>query len=170
MTRDFDEADRIRTELQAGGIQVNDAAKTWSSRDGRSGEIPIGGGFSRGDRKLEDGSIEWANTIYVAGLPPSANQDAIADFFGQLGPIKKSKKRGKEGEPTIHVYIDKRTQRPKGDCTVSFEEAETANAAIKWYDGKCFGSHTNTKLSISIAKRPGEGNWGGKGKGGGKGY
>eukprot|EP00964_Phaeocystis_antarctica_P003039 scaffold1621_cov54-Phaeocystis_antarctica.AAC.1 len=35
--------------------------------------------------------------------------------------------------------MDKRTQRPKGDCTVSFDESETAKAAIKWYDGKCFG-------------------------------
>ena len=35
--------------------------------------------------------------------------------------------------------MDKRTGRPKGDCTVSFEESETARAAIKWYDGKCFG-------------------------------
>ena len=74
MTRDFDKADEIRTELQAGGITVNDQAKTWSSRDGRSGDIPTGGGFSRGDRKLEDGNIEWANTIYVAGLPPQARE------------------------------------------------------------------------------------------------
>ena len=66
-------------------------------------------------------------------------EEQIADFFGQLGPIKKSKKRGKEGDPTIHLYMDKRTQRPKGDCTVSFDESETAKAAIKWYDGKCFG-------------------------------
>ena len=58
--------------LRPAGISVNDAAKTWSSRDGRSGDIPQGGGFSRGDRKLEDGSIEWANTIYVAGLPAQA--------------------------------------------------------------------------------------------------
>ena len=74
MTRDFDRADEIRAQLQAGGITVNDQAKTWSSRDGRSGEIPTGGGFSRGDRKLEDGTIEWANTIYVAGLPPQARE------------------------------------------------------------------------------------------------
>ena len=135
-------------------------------------------------------------------------EEQIAEFFGQLGPIKKSKKRGKEGDPTIHMYMDKRTGRPKGDCTVSFEESETARAAIKWYDGKCFGvrracsrarraapsasrapapprtaphrptrhppprqNYTNTKLSISIAKRPDGANFGkGGGKGGGKGY
>lgn len=74
-------------------------------------------------------------------------EEQIADFFGQLGPIKKSKKRGKEGDPTIHLYMDKRTQRPKGDCTVSFDESETAKAAIKWYDGKCFGvSHAAPRL------------------------
>ena len=134
----------------------------------RSGDIPQGGGFSRGDRKLEDGSIEWANTIYVGGLPTNASVTEICDFFGQLGPIKKSKKRGKEGEPTVHMYLDKRTQRPKGDCTISFEEPETAQAAIRWYDGKSFAGYSSTKLSISIAKRPGSGMWngGGKGKGG----
>ena len=39
------------------------------------------------------------------------------------------------GEPTVHIYKDKRTGQPKGDATVSYEEAETAQAAVKWFDG-----------------------------------
>ena len=81
-------------------------------------------------------------------------EEQIAEFFGQLGPIKKSKKRGKEGDPTIHLYMDKRTGRPKGDCTVSFEESETARAAIKWYDGKCFGVRRACSRARRAAPRP----------------
>lgn len=84
MARDFDEADRLRDQLRAAGITVDDKAKTWSSADGRSGEIAGGGGFARGDRKLEDGSMSWENTIYVAGLPHGVTLDEIAQFFGQV--------------------------------------------------------------------------------------
>jgi hypothetical protein len=154
MSRDFDEADRVRDQLQAAGVTVDDKAKTWSCRDGRSGDIPSGGGFARGDRKLDDGSMSWENTIYVAGLPTSVTVEEVADFFGQIGTIKKSKKSYNQGEPTIHIYKDKRTGRPKGDCTVSFDEAETAQSAIKWYDGASFQGHAGSKLSVSIARRP----------------
>ena len=58
--------------------------------------------------------------------------DDVISFFGQIGAIKKSKKNYNRGEPTIHLYKDKRTGRPKGDGTISFEEPETAQSAIKW--------------------------------------
>ena len=70
MSRDFEEADKIRDQLQAAGIRVDDRAKQWTCTDGRSGDIPSGGGFSRGDKIQPDGSMSWANTIYVSGLPP----------------------------------------------------------------------------------------------------
>ena len=164
-TRDFDEADRIRSQLEGHGVRVDDKAKTWSCSDGRSGEILGGGGFARGDKKLADGSMSWENTIYVAGLPPEVGVDEIASFFGQLGPIKKSKKSYSQGEPTIHIYKDKRTGRPKGDATVSFEDVETAQSAVKWYDGGTFQGFPGSKLHVSIAKRPAMPT----GKGGGKG-
>lgn len=168
MTRQFDEADRVRDELIANGITIDDRTRTWTARDGRSGEMPLGGGFARGDKKTEDGSLTWENTIYVAGLPTDVTSEEIADFFGRLGQIKKSKKNFNLGEPTIHIYRDKRTGRPKGDCTVSYEETETAQSAIKWYDGATFMNRPGSKMSISIAKRPTADRFGkgGKGKGG----
>ena len=84
------------------------------------------------------------------------------------GPIKKSKKSHNQGEPTIHIYKDKRTGRAKGDATVSYEDVETAQSAVKWYDGAAFVGFPGTKMQVSIAKRPQAGNWAGKG-GGGKG-
>ena len=53
-----------------------------------------------GDKTLEDGSLSWENTIYVQGLPASARMHEIAEFFGGIGPIKKSKKSHNQGEPT----------------------------------------------------------------------
>lgn len=88
----------------------------------------------------------------------------------QLGPIKKSKKNFNMGEPTIHIYKDKRTGRSKGDATVSYEDVETAQSAVKWYDGAPFKNQDGKKLSVSIARRPAMSKGGGKGgKGGGKG-
>ena len=63
---------------------------------------------------------------------------------------------GPPGEPTIHLYKDKRTGQPKGDGTISsppspaptvpepagtisYEEPSTARAAIDWSGGKPFG-------------------------------
>lgn len=168
MTRNFEEADRIRDELRNAGVSVDDKARTWTASDGRSGVIPSGGGFARGDRQLDDGSIQWANTIYVSNLPSDVAVEDIAEFFSQIGPIKKSKKSHNFGEPTIHIYKDKRTNRPKGDATISFEDSGTAQSAIKWFDGAPFQNRPGSKLSVSIATRPSAGGWGG-GKGGGKG-
>ena len=170
MCRDFDKADELRDELKNAGINVDDRAKVWTSSDGRSGEIPEGGGFARGDKKLEDGSLSWENTIYVAGLPDNVTTADLVSFFGQIGAIKKSKKNYNQGEPTIHLYKDKRTGRCKGDGTISYEEPDTAKAAIKWFDGNPFMNRPGTKLSVSIAQRPSGDRFGkGKGKGGGKG-
>ena len=44
--------------------------------------------------------------------------------------------------------------RPKGDATISYEEAETAQAAIRWFHGNPYMRDKSTKLSVSIATRP----------------
>jgi len=122
-----------------------------------------GGGGGGGD----DGSLDWKNTIYVSGLPDNITADSVNEFFSQLGPIKKSKKRHNTGDPVIHIYKNKATGRAKGDCTVSYQEEETAQAAIEWYNGAEFGT-TGKKMSVSIATRPAAGGWasgGGKGRG-----
>jgi hypothetical protein len=54
------------------------------------------------------------------------------------------------------------------DLLIRYDEPETATAAVKWFDGTKF-ERSGGRLSVSIAKRPAEGNWGkGKGKGKGK--
>lgn len=34
------------------------------------------------------------------------------------------------------MYLDKATGRPKGEATVTYDDAHTANSAIEWFDGK----------------------------------
>ena len=54
------------------------------------------------------------------------------------------------------------------DLLIRSDEPETATAAVTWFDGPKF-ERSGGRLSVSIAKRPAEGNWGkGKGKGKGK--
>jgi len=154
-TRDFDEADRVRDQLRSYGVNLDDKSRTWSTSDGRTGKMESGGGFARGDKQNTDGSMSWENTIYIQGLPTNAREHDVADFFGTIGPIKKSKKSHNMGEPTVHIYKDKRTGAPKGDATVSYEDAETAQSAIKWFDGVEFQNRKNVpKMKISIATRP----------------
>jgi len=45
-------------------------------------------------------------------------------------------KRTREKEPKIWVYTDKTTGKPKGDATVSYEDAQSAVAAVKWFNGR----------------------------------
>ena len=76
----------------------------------------------------------------------------------------------------LHIYKNKQTGRPKGDATISYEEAETAQAAIRWFHGNPYMRDKSTKLSVSIATRPsadrlpamGRGRGGGGGGGGGR--
>ena len=39
--REFDEADRVRDQLKARGVSIDDRARTWSTADGRSGRKKI---------------------------------------------------------------------------------------------------------------------------------
>ena len=46
----------------------------------------------------------------------------------------------KTQKPKIWMYRDKASGRSKGECTVTFDDAFTAKAAIDWFDGKEFMS------------------------------
>lgn len=42
------------------------------------------------------------------------------------------------GLPKVWIYKDKNTGVPKGEATITFDDPETAKAAINWFDGRCF--------------------------------
>ena len=38
--------------------------------------------------------------------------------------------------PRIWIYKDKMTGQPKGEATVTYDDAQTADSAIQWFNGK----------------------------------
>lgn len=84
--------------------------------------------------------------------------------------------------PKIWLYKDKATGDGKGEATVTYDDQNAAESAIKWFDGKNFKGYN---IKVSIAQRtnrrpmdgggrggPGRGSWGRGGggeRGGGRG-
>lgn len=42
------------------------------------------------------------------------------------------------GKPKVWIYKDKNTGRPKGEATITYDDCETAKAAINWFNGMKF--------------------------------
>lgn len=57
----------------------------------------------------------------------------------------------------INIYTDKGTGRPKGECTVSFDDPPSAKAAIDWFDGKTTVAALN--VSLLMTHTAGAPNW-----------
>lgn len=87
------------------------------------------------------------NTIYITGLTENATLPEVADFFKHSGIIRINKRTGL---PAINIYTDKDSGKPKGDCTLSYDEPPCAKAAVEWFDGKDF---QGKKLKVSMARR-----------------
>ncbi|KAF6390340.1 hypothetical protein mRhiFer1_007910 [Rhinolophus ferrumequinum] len=56
----------------------------------------------------------------------------------------------RSGQSTIHMYLNKKTGKPKGDAPVSYEDPLTAKAAVEWFDRKDF---QGSKLKVSLARK-----------------
>lgn len=63
--------------------------------------------------------IKWANHFYLTCPTLCAQTDK------------------KTNTPKVWIYKDKNTNLPKGEATVTFDDPDTAKAAIDWFDGKC---------------------------------
>uniref|UniRef100_A0A915HNR2 RRM domain-containing protein n=1 Tax=Romanomermis culicivorax TaxID=13658 RepID=A0A915HNR2_ROMCU len=102
------------------------------------------GGRGGGDEE----ATEQADTIFVSGLPEMADEDCINQFFSECAEIKSDT----NGCPKIHIYKDKMNNNAsKGEATVTFQDAQSAQAAITRYNGTYFPG-SNNPLQISIAK------------------
>jgi len=56
-------------------VRMDDRARTWTTPWGVSGKMDGAGGASRGDRKLDDGSLSWENTVYISGARTLGSSD-----------------------------------------------------------------------------------------------
>jgi RNA-binding protein FUS len=116
--------------------------------------------------------VVQVDTIFVSGMNPELTEDEIAQHFGSIGVIKMDKKTQKR---KIWLYKDKQTGMSKGEATVTYDDANAAQSAISWFDGKEFGG-TQIKVQLATKKdnwssgRGGGGGGRGMGRGGGGGF
>eukprot|EP00462_Mataza_sp_D1_P026214 CAMPEP_0175142306 /NCGR_PEP_ID=MMETSP0087-20121206/12712_1 /TAXON_ID=136419 /ORGANISM="Unknown Unknown, Strain D1" /LENGTH=161 /DNA_ID=CAMNT_0016426067 /DNA_START=39 /DNA_END=521 /DNA_ORIENTATION=+ len=130
-----------------------------------------GGGYGGSSSSSSDDNSE-VDTVYVEGLQPQCTEQDLIKFFGSIGILKKKKKKGERVKTeVIWLYKNKQTGQNKGDGTVSYEDPESARAAVKWFNEKEFMGNT-IKVSLSTWKKEapvGGFRGGGGGYGGGRG-
>ncbi|XP_052799798.1 RNA-binding protein cabeza-like [Mya arenaria] len=117
-----------------------------------------GGGGWGGDRELQ----ETPDTVFVSGLSQDIVEEDLIALFGSIGIIKIDKKTNK---PKLWIYKDKNTGLPKGEATVTYDDPETAKAAINWFNDKDFQGNI---IKVQIAQRKVNTQFSG-GRGGGRG-
>ncbi|CAI5518671.1 unnamed protein product [Closterium sp. Naga37s-1] len=81
--------------------------------------IPEGGGGGGGGGGGVGGAPPPTSTIYVANLPPGADEELLAEHFGTIGLIKRDKRTGRA---KVWLYRDKESTALKGDATVTYED------------------------------------------------
>jgi RNA-binding protein FUS len=105
------------------------------------------------------------DTVYITNLPSSITEAGLVSHFGQIGVIKLDKKTQKK---KVWVYMDKSTNTPKGDATVTYDDPHTGEAAVDWFNGKEFLGNV-IKVEMATQKAWNTGGPGGRGGGGGYG-
>lgn len=72
-------------------------------------------------------------------------------------------------KPKIWMYKDKETGDPKGEATVTYEDANAAQSAIGWFDNKEFNGSL-VKVSLAQRYNTWQNKGGSRGGGGGGGF
>ncbi|CAO0797594.1 unnamed protein product [Mucor circinelloides] len=122
----------------------------------------------------ESGIHRIEDTVYISNLPQDVTEEKLIEHFGSIGIIKTDKKLRK---PKIWIYVDKTTNLPKGDATLTYDDPPSADAAIEWFGGKEFMGNiiqvTKAERKMTIPPERGSGGGGydrrGGGGGGGRG-
>ncbi len=72
--------------------------------------------------------------------------------FAVLARPPEQKRGYKDQWPfSVRIYKDDATGKPKGDCIIKYEEATSAHAALKWFDGIDF---KGGKIGVVMAAKP----------------
>jgi hypothetical protein len=89
----------------------------------------IGHDYKNCPNKKAKGDV--SDTIYISGLPSSINDRDLVAFFGSIGIVAKDKKTGGD---KVKIYTDAGGV-PKGDALLSYEDSNSAPAAVSWFNG-----------------------------------
>ena len=138
-------------------------------RGGRGGP-PRGGGRGRFQKaNPDDPRVNSTVQVFVEGLPLDSKIPDLLQYFSSVGPVKVDRLTKK---PRIWLYHDKVTNRPTGECTITYKDSETQVSALQTYDGQYFNGHpirvTPSIVKSHMAKPPPkpEGGFRGRGRGG----
>ncbi|KAI9354321.1 hypothetical protein DFJ73DRAFT_827395 [Zopfochytrium polystomum] len=117
------------------------------------------GGLGRVEQRSKSSPTE---IVFVANLPFSATEDALAEFFGEHGTVVSTR-----------IPTDRESGRPKGFAHVTFASVGDAKAALEALNGADFGGRT-IRLDFSSPRDRssggGGGGFGGAGRGGRGGF
>lgn len=92
---------------------------------------------------------DTSDCIYVNGLPQGTQKSDISNHFCRAGTILVTK-----GVQRIFVFMDKQ-KVPTGDCTVTYENSESAARAIEMFNAKDFnGSLIQVTPATPEQKQP----------------
>jgi RNA-binding protein FUS len=92
----------------------------------------------------------------------------MEDFFSKIGYIKFD---NKAGQPKIWIYKDKATGLPKGDATLTWDDEETAERSLEWFNGVEFlGQKIKVEMADYYDWMAKKGGQRGRGRGRGGGY
>ncbi|WP_411016111.1 hypothetical protein, partial [Salmonella sp. s51884] len=118
-------------------------------RPGRGGGFksfdrdPMGGGE---DNDGEPEKMVLEDTIFVSGLPKSAGEEQLVEFFGAIGIIKIDKRRN---APKVWIYKQPNGDS-KGEATITYDDTQAAKSAIDWFNGKDFQKNI---IKVQLATR-----------------
>ncbi|XP_076452924.1 uncharacterized protein LOC143288393 isoform X5 [Babylonia areolata] len=155
--------------VEMGDMAVVVVAETMGDRSGGGGGGGYGGKSDRGGGGGSGGYGGGADmeiqqdTIFVSGMGEDVTEEGMVQHFGSIGVIKTDKRTAK---PKVWIYKDKMTGIPKGEATITFDDPETAKAAITWFDGKDFNGNI---IKVELAQRPTSNFSRGRGRGGPRG-
>ena len=57
------------------------------------------------------------------------------------------------GQPKIWIYKDKMSGKPKGEATITYDDANAAQSAIEWFGGTCLFALLTVKYIYKIEER-----------------
>ncbi len=84
------------------------------------------------------GNLFVATRLYVGNLPYNVTEETLQQLFSQVGPVA-----------SVHLPVDRMTNRPRGFGFVEMENSSDAEAAVQKFDGYTLDNRT---IRVNVAR------------------